>query len=126
MSGLARGFCVAFALASTAAWAGSETTVTDRDAGKTVFVSPGDSLIVKLPGAHGAGYWKLDSDLTPELTLSGRTMESVAVVGAPETTVFTFTPRIAGTVTLKASYVKGGGDSTPTNSFAVTVTVAPK
>jgi len=126
MSGLARGLCVAFALASTAAWAGTDTTITDQDSGKTVSIAPGGSLTVKLPGAHGAGYWKLDSDLTPELTLSGRTMESEAVAGAPETTIFTFTPRTAGTVTLKASYVKSGDDKAPSNSFAVTVTVAPK
>jgi predicted secreted protein len=124
MRAFAFGTALAFAFASAAA--ASEVTITDADAGKSLTLSPGDSLTVKLPGAHGAGYWKLDSDLTPELTLSGRTMDSVAVTGAPETTIFSFTPREAGTVTLKASYVKSGDDKAPSNSFAVTVTVAPK
>ncbi len=124
MRAFAFGTALAFAFASAAA--ASEVTITDKDSGKSVTLSPGDSLTVKLPGAHGAGYWRLDVDLTPELTLSGRTTDSVVVAGAPETTTFSFTPRIAGTVTLKASYVKSGDDKAPSNSFAVTVVVAPK
>ncbi len=86
-------------------------------------VSPGDTLTVKLPGKHGEGYWRLDSDLTPELTLSGRTMESLAAPDAPELTDFSFTPRTSGTVALKASYVKSGTDTAPSSTFAATVTV---
>ncbi len=99
-------------------------TITDKDAGKTIAVVSGQPLTVRLPGNRGTGFWRLDGDLTPELTLSGRSTESVLVPGAPETTIFTFTPRSAGTVTLKASYVKAGGDPTPANSFAVLVTVS--
>lgn len=98
-------------------------TITDKDAGKTISVVSGQSVTVRLPGTRGDGYWRLDSDLTPELSLSGRTTESVKLPNAPETTVFTFATRTPGTVTLKASYVKPGGDQAPENSFAVLVTV---
>jgi hypothetical protein len=100
-------------------------TVTDKDAGKTITVVSGQTLTVRLPGTRGAGFWRLDCDLSPELTLSGRSTESVLMPDAPETTIFTFTPRTAGTVTLKASYVKAGGDATSAGSFAVMVTVSP-
>ncbi|HSZ74456.1 MAG TPA: protease inhibitor I42 family protein [Rhizomicrobium sp.] len=123
MSALARasGLCVVFA--ATTAFANTDITITDKDAGKTIMVSPGDSLTVNLPGRHGEGTWRLDGDLTPELTLSGRTMESVAVPDAPETTDFSFMPRVAGTVTLKTSYAKSGADTAPSNTFTATVTV---
>jgi predicted secreted protein len=99
-------------------------TITDKDAGRTITVTSGQPLTVRLPGTRGQGYWRLDTDLTPELTLSGRSTESVLAPDAPETTIFTFTPRTPGTVTLKASYVKSGDDKTPANSFAVLVTVS--
>lgn len=113
-----------FALLVTPAFADG-VTITDNDAGKTITVVAGQPLTVRLPGIRGHGFWRLDGDLTPELTLSGRSMESVKLPDAPETTIFTFTPRSAGTVTLKASYVKTGGDPTPANSFAVLITVSP-
>lgn len=96
-------------------------TITDKDAGKTVSVPAGETLTVRLPGVRGEGYWRLDSDLTPELSLSGRTTESVLAPKAPETTIFSFATRTPGTVTLKASYMKNGE---PANSFSVLVTVA--
>jgi len=98
-------------------------TITDKDAGKTISVASGQPLTVRLPGTRGAGYWRLDGDLTPELSLSGRTTESVLVPDAPETTVFSFATRTPGTVTLKASYVKSG-ESAPANSFSVLVMVS--
>jgi len=100
-------------------------TITDKDAGKTITVVSGQPLTVRLPGTRGAGFWRLDGDLMPELTLSGRSTESVLAPDAPETTIFTFTPRTPGTVTLKASYVKSGGDKTSANNFAVLITVSP-
>ncbi|HVZ70337.1 MAG TPA: protease inhibitor I42 family protein [Rhizomicrobium sp.] len=96
-------------------------TITDKDAGKTISVASGQPLTVRLPGVRGEGYWRLDSDLTPELSLSGRTTESVLAPNAPETTIFSFATRTPGTVTLKASYVKNGA---PANSFSVLVTVS--
>jgi predicted secreted protein len=98
-------------------------TITSKDAGKTISVASGQPLTVRLPGTRGKGYWRLDSDLTPELSLSGRTTESVLAPNAPETTIFSFAARTPGTVTLKASYVKSGDDRTPQNGFAVLVTV---
>jgi predicted secreted protein len=111
-------------LAATPALADG-VTITDKDAGRTIAIVSGEPLSVRLPGHRGAGFWRLDTDLTPELILSGRSTESVRAPGAPETTIFTFTSRTPGTVALKASYVKTGGDPAPTNNFAVLITVSP-
>jgi hypothetical protein len=99
-------------------------TVTEKDAGKSVSVASGEPLTVRLPGIRGKGFWRLDTDVSPELVLSGRKTESVLAPNAPETTVFTFASRTPGTVTLKASYVTSGGDITPADRFAVLVTVS--
>lgn len=98
-------------------------TITEADAGKSFNVATGEALTLRLPGIRGAGFWRLDSDVSPELSLAGRSTESVAAPDAPETTIFTFTPRQAGAVTLKASYVKSGADQASAKSFAVLVTV---
>lgn len=102
-------------------------TLTEADTGKSFNVASGEVLTVRLPGIRGAGFWRLDSDVSPELSLAGRSTESVLAPDAPETTIFTFAPRQAGTVTLKASYVKTGTEQTPVHvpaeSFAVLVTV---
>lgn len=123
MRAFAFGTALAFALANAAT--ASEVTVTYGNNYGDVSVSPGDTLIVKLPGAHNVGYWKLDFDHTPILMLSGRTTESAAAVGAPETTTYVFTTPTVGGITLKASYVNIA-DKKTTDSFAITVTVAPK
>jgi hypothetical protein len=94
-------------------------TITAKDAGKTISVVSGQPLIVKLPGIRGKGVWRLDTDPTPELILSGRVTDSVAAPDAPETTVYSFATRAPGTVALKASYVGVAAG----NSFAVLVTV---
>jgi|GEM_PF-3470511 len=102
-------------------------TLTEADAGKSFNVVSGEVLTVRLPGIRGTGFWRLDSDVSPELSLAGRSTESVLAPDAPETTIFTFASRQAGTVTLKASYVKTGPAQTstqaPAESFAVLVTV---
>jgi len=48
-----------------------------QGAGTTITVVSGQPLTLRLPGTRGTGFWRLDGDLTPELSLSGRSTESV-------------------------------------------------
>lgn len=128
MKAFARTLLIASLFAATPALTSAalaDVTVTEADKGKAVSIASGETLIVRLPGIRGQGFWRIDGDLNPELSLAGRSTESVLVPGAPETTIFTFISRSAGTVTFKASYVKTGGDNAPADSFAVMVTVSP-
>jgi predicted secreted protein len=87
----------------------ADVTVTEADSGKTVNVKQGEALVIKLTGKHEDGrYWRVDADPTPQLILSGRTTQSVAVPDAPETTTFTYTTGETGEVTFRASYLKAG------------------
>ena len=87
----------------------ADVTITEADSGKTVSVKQGDSLIIKLTGKHEDGrYWRVDADPTPQLILSGRTTDSVAIPEAPETTTFVYTTGEPGEVTFRASYLKAG------------------
>lgn len=102
----------------------SEVVVTEADKGKTVSVPAGQSLVVKLTGALGSGYyWRLDVDLTPQLILSGRSTVAVDAPGAPQTTVFTFTTGTVGTKVFKASYLKAGAPIPTTSDVDFTVNV---
>lgn len=121
LSGLMLAACIAMPAA-----AADQITASEADSGKTIPVHMGQPLVVNLSGPHGAGnYWRLDSDLTPELVLSGRTTKSVDVAGAPETTSFTFTTNAAGSVTFKASYLKPGAAIPKSSDIAFTVKVEP-
>ena len=98
---------VAFAFISQAAFA--DVVVTEKEAGKTIEVKLGDPLVVKLTGRGDSGYyWRLDSDLTPELILSGRTVKTVEVPTEPQVTTFTFTTAAPGQLMFKASNLKAG------------------
>jgi hypothetical protein len=103
-------FAFAFALAPAAFVCAADSVVaTDKDGGKTVTVPVGTPLVVELTGHHGSGYyWRLDSDLTPQLVLSGRTTKALDLPGAPEMTTFTFTTQTPGSVAFKASNLKAG------------------
>jgi predicted secreted protein len=120
---------IAIAVAAGPAVAANSTIITEADNGKAVAVPAGQPLEVQLPGTNGTGYWVLDSDLTPQLSLSGRVTHSVKQAGAPETTIYYFRPHLPGTVALKAHYVRtapgeahSGTDGKET--FAVILTVA--
>jgi hypothetical protein len=91
--------------------------------GKTVTVPVNETLLVKLPGTYGGGHWQLDTDLSPQITLSGRVTVSVKKAGAPQTTIYYFTPRMAGTVALKAHYIAAGDGAAAEAPFAVLLTV---
>lgn len=124
-------FAAVFAVATAAgpAAAANSTIITEADNGKAIAVPVGQPLEVQLPGSNGTGYWVLDSDLTPQLSLSGRVTRSIKQAGAPETTTYYFRPHLPGTVALKAHYVRTPGDSSDTaatkaETFAVILTVA--
>lgn len=118
---------IAFFLAS-AAMSSSATaatvTASQADTGKTVSVMPGDSLVVTLPGQHNSGrYWRIDADLTPQLVLAGRTTKSVAVSGAPESTIFTFSAGAPGSVMFRATYAMPNTPRAAESDIAILVDV---
>jgi predicted secreted protein len=106
---ISRGAAALLVFCALSGSAFADVTVTDADNGKTVSVKQGESLIIKLTGKHEDGrYWRVDADPTPQLILSGRTTDSVAVPEAPETTTFVYTTGEPGEVTFRASYLKAG------------------
>ena len=120
------GFCVFFAIASADAAGADDVVASAADSGKTVSVHVGQTLTVNLTGAHGSGkYWRLNGELTPELTLSGRTTQAVAIAGAPETSSFSFKTNMPGTLAFKASYLAVGAPIPKTDDVAFMVSVLP-
>ncbi len=119
-----RGLFAAALLCGFSASALADVTITSADTDKTISVKQGEALIVNLTGSHASGnFWFLDADLTPELILSGRTTESVAIPGAPETTTITFTTGDAGQVMFRASYRKPGTATPEKSEVAILVNV---
>lgn len=84
----------AFALVLMMAGSASAATVvaTTADAGSSVSVTAGDTLLVKLRGS-----WAMASDLTPELVLDS---QSDTGKGAGARSSFTFSADSAGSATL--------------------------
>jgi len=114
-------------LSTAGSAAADEVVATAADSGKTVSVHLGRVLTVNLTGAHGSGkYWRLNADLTPELTLSGRTTaDAVTLLGAPETTSYAFKTNVPGTLIFKASYMATGAAVPKTNDVEFTINVVP-
>ena len=109
---------------ATAAWA--ETIISNDDNGKNVSVPQGTPLVINLTGKHGTGYyWRIDTDPTPQLVLSGRTTHSVAVDGAPETTSFTYTTGAAGPMMFRASYLQANAPIPDKSDIAILIEVTP-
>lgn len=99
-------------------------TASEADAGKTVSVALGDSLVVTLPGQHASGrYWRIDADLTPQLVLAGRTTKSVAISGAPESTTFTFSADAPGSVMFRATYAMPNTPRAATSDVSILIDV---
>ncbi len=112
------------ALFSTGPCLADGVVATAADSGKTVSVHVGQTLTIELTGAHASGkYWRMNGDLTPELTLSGRTTQSVDVTGAPETTSYSFATNAPGTLTFKASYIAPGAPIPKADDVVFTVSV---
>jgi predicted secreted protein len=113
-------------LLSTATATADEVVATAADNGKTVSVHVGQTLRINLTGTHGSGkYWRLNGDLTPELTLSGRTTDAVAVAGAAETTSISFKSNSPGSLAFKATYLLAGAEIPKIDDLAFTINVLP-
>jgi predicted secreted protein len=128
LAGLFRvGAIAAFVVMTAGDCLADEVVATAADSGKTVSVHVGQVLTVNLTGSHGSGkYWRLNADLTPELTLSGRsTQAGVALSGAPETTSYSFKTNSPGTLAFKASYMAAGAPIPTTNDVEFTINVLP-
>jgi len=117
------GFFVVFTASASIA---DEVVATAGDSGKSVSVHVGQVLTVNLTGTHLSGkYWRLNADLTPELSLSGRTTEGGVLPGEAETTSFSFKTNVAGKLVFKASYLAIGALIPTTNDVEFTVDVLP-
>lgn len=115
-------FFVSAAMLSSATAA--TVSASQADTGKTVSVMPGDTLVVTLSGQHNSGrYWRIDADLTPQLVLAGRTTKSVAVSGAPESTIFTFSVGAPGSVMFRATYAMPNTPRAAESDIAILVDV---
>ena len=79
-------------MGSAGAASAATIVATTADAGGTVSVTLGDTLMVKMPGR-----WTLAGDPTPELVLDGTATKGQ---GARGQTVFTFSADVAGTASL--------------------------
>lgn len=112
-------------LSATGNAVADEVVASAADTGKTVSVHLGQVLTVNLTGTHGSGkYWRLNADLTPELTLSGRTTsQAVTLLGAPETTSYSFKTNVPGTLVFKASYIAPGAPVPKTKDVEFTIQV---
>lgn len=112
------------AATKTAAAVASEVIATAADAGKTIAVHVGQVLTIKLNGTRGSGkYWRLNADLTPTLTLSGRTTNGLDAPGAAEETAYSFKTNKPGTLVFKASYLAPGAPIPKTDDLMFTVNV---
>jgi len=112
--------------ASDSSFAGDRSvTVSDAYSGPGIVLPVGESLTIRLGGNAGTGYfWRFDNDNTSELVLSGRTTESVAMPGAPLTTIFVFRADAPGKTIVKASYVRSWEKGTvPDRTFNLPVEV---
>ena len=125
---ISRSVCLAglvSALAATACFA-DDVVASEADSGKTVTVHLGQVLTINLGGVHGSGkYWRLNADLTPELTLSGRTMQSGVLPGTPEMTSYSFKTNTPGTLVFKASYMAMGALIPTTNDVEFNINIVP-
>ena len=117
------GLAAIVSLSSVSAVA-DDVIATAADSGKTVSVHVGQGLTVNLTGTKGSGkYWRLNSDLTPELTLSGRSAQSGVLPGSTETTSYSFKTNSPGRLEFKASYMATGAPIPKTNDVEFTIDV---
>jgi len=115
--------CLALVLAGGHAFA-DEVVATAADSGKTVSVHVGQVLTVNLTGVRGSGkYWRINADLMPELTLSGRSVSGLEVPGAAETTSYSFKTNVPGALVFRASYLVPGAPIPKANDVEFTVAV---
>ncbi len=138
VTGPGRGLALAFAVLMLFAWgsgamgaSSDAVVVTAADAGKTVSLAVGQSLIVKLDAqtASTGFQWEPDAASTPLLSFSSTTQSGAGtppgMVGGVKTQSLTFVARAAGEGNLKLVFRRWWEkDTPPAKSFSVTVEIA--
>ena len=102
-------------------------TITEQDAGKTIELKTGDTLLVSLEGNITIGFSWIPAPQDPVLLEQvGDVVVTPAsdAVGAPGTLVLTFKATTAGQTTLHLDYKRSWEEGvTPEKTFDVTVVV---
>ncbi len=116
------------ACASQAFAQSSSVHLTEKDAGKTVNLKPGDTLIIELEGNASTGYsWEAASQDLQTLKQTGDAVVKDAdpnLMGAPHMVVLTYTAQAAGQETLKLVYHRSWEKNTdPAKTFEISVVV---
>jgi predicted secreted protein len=118
---------LAAGLAGCSSNAGETVTVTEGQAGQTVELQVGDTLVVALPGNLTTGYnWYPAPQDPPLLEQVGEPQATPAssALGAPATIALQFRAVGIGQTTLRLDYQRGWEeDVNPESSFEVTVVV---
>ena len=127
--GLAVALCAAaFHAAAQTSASGSVVTVTDAENGKTIELSSGETLRVKLPGNPSTGYdWTLDGDPAPLKLIKSfhqANKKTTGMAGAPQTTVFQLSAPSAGAANVTFIYRRSWEyNVAPAKTFNVRVNV---
>jgi inhibitor of cysteine peptidase len=103
-------------------------TINIQDAGKTITLHSGDSLVIDLDGNPSTGYtWVLANQDLKTVTQKGDAVVKESdskLIGSPQQTEFTFTASSTGTETLTLNYLRTWEKGTaPTQTFEVTIVV---
>lgn len=107
----------------------AEVNIGEAEAGETVQLAPGDTLVLSLPANPGTGYtWEIQPPLDAEVLKPEGEPRSVqqdsGKTGAPVSLVFRFTAGKTGEATLKLIYHRVWETNTPpANTYEVTVKV---
>lgn len=115
------------ALLVTSCASGQRIDLVSTDAGRTVDVNVGDTIVVSLEGTPGTGFnWDVASTLAPVLQQVGTREQrptSTGLVGAPETIVHQFKAIASGETTLSLVYRQPFGSQQPAQTFDVRIRV---
>jgi predicted secreted protein len=114
-------------LSACASDSANTITITEQDAGKTIELNAGDTLLISLEGNMTTGYSWIPAPQTPVLL---EQVGDIAVtpdsdaVGAPGTLVLTFKTTETGQTTLHLDYKRSWEENVePEKTFEVTVIV---
>ncbi len=111
-----------------AACAGSTTSLTSSDNGKTVQAHVGDEINIALDSNPTTGYrWDVEKSDGALLTLKQSNFAaSSSAIGSGGTQTLTFVAKSAGNVNLQLKYWRSfAGDKSITRRFAATIQIQP-
>jgi inhibitor of cysteine peptidase len=106
---------------------GKTTTINESDAGKTITIKTGETLVVRLEGNITTGYTWVPAEQNPQLlTQVGEAdyKPESNLIGAPGTIIIKFTAADTGQTVLHLDYKRPWEtDTAPSQTFEVTVIV---